>query len=82
MADWMTQKRFQAPKGTRDFPPDEMAIRRHIESAWRRAATRHGFDEVEGPMFEHLELYTVKSGDGIVSELFSFRRAGGEDDYA
>lgn len=78
----MTQKRFQAPKGTRDFPPDEMAIRRHIESAWRRAATRHGFDEVEGPMFEHLELYTVKSGDGIVSELFSFRRAGGEDDYA
>jgi len=27
-------------------------------------------------------LYTVKSGEGIVSELFSFRLAGGEDDYA
>ncbi len=78
----MTQHRFQAPKGTRDFPPDEMAIRRHVESAWRRAATRHGFDEIEGPMFEHLELYTVKSGEGIVSELFSFQRAGGDDHYA
>ena len=78
----MTQNRFQAPKGTRDFPPEEMAVRRHIETAWRSAATRHGFEEIEGPMFEHLELYTVKSGDGIVSELFSFRRAGGDDDYA
>ncbi|MFN9975532.1 MAG: ATP phosphoribosyltransferase regulatory subunit, partial [Phycisphaerae bacterium] len=27
-------------------------------------------------------LYTVKSGEGIVSELFSFRRDGGEKDYA
>lgn len=33
-------------------------------------------------MFEHLELYTAKSGEGIVNELFSFRRAGGENDYA
>jgi histidyl-tRNA synthetase len=33
-------------------------------------------------MFEHLDLYTVKSGDGIVSELFSFKRSGGDVDYA
>ena len=59
-----------------------MAVRRHIEGAWRDASVRHGFDEIEGPTFEHLELYTVKSGEGIVSELFSFRRAGGDDDYA
>jgi len=74
--------RFQAPKGTRDFYPGDMAIRRHVESAWRRASLAHGFDEVEGPTFEHLELYTAKSGPGIVNELFSFRRAGGENDYA
>ncbi len=77
-----TPRRFQAPKGTRDFFPEDMAVRRHIESAWRDASVRHGFDEIEGPTFEHLELYTVKSGEGIVSELFSFRRAGGDDDYA
>ena len=56
---------FQAPKGTRDFYPDAMAVRRHIEQAWRTAATSHGFDEIEGPTYEHLELYTVKSGDTL-----------------
>ncbi len=72
----------QAPKGTRDFYPRDMAIRRHIEGAWRHASIIHGFEEIDGPTFEHLSLYTVKSGEGIVNELFSFRRAGGEDDYA
>ncbi len=75
-------QKFQAPKGTRDFFPPEMAVRRHIEGAWRSASIDCGFDEIEGPTFEHLELYTVKSGEGIVSELFSFRRAGGDNDYA
>jgi histidyl-tRNA synthetase len=72
----------QGPKGTRDFYPDAMALRRHIESTWRKASVDCGFDEVEGPNFEHLSLYTAKSGPGIVNELFSFRRAGGDDDYA
>ena len=40
-------------------------------------STNHGFEEIDGPTFEHLSLYTTKSGDGIVSELFSFGdRAG------
>ncbi len=73
---------FQAPKGTRDFYPPQMAVRRHIDEVWRRASIDCGFEEIDGPTFEHLDLYTVKSGEGIVSELFSFRRAGGEDDYA
>ena len=72
----------QGPKGTRDFYPDLMAVRRHVESAWRRASVDCGFDEIEGPTYEHLSLYTAKSGPGIVNELFSFRRAGGDDDYA
>ncbi|MEM7166758.1 MAG: histidine--tRNA ligase [Planctomycetota bacterium] len=74
--------KFQAPKGTRDFYPDEMAVRRYIEGAWRAVSIGHGFDEIEGPNFEHLEVYTAKSGPGIVSELFSFRRSGGDTDYA
>lgn len=74
--------KFQSPKGTRDFYPVEMAVRRRIEAAWRDASIAFGFDEIDGPTFEHLELYTAKSGEGIVNELFSFRRAGGSDDYA
>ena len=73
---------YQAPKGTRDFFPPELALLRCIESAWRNASINAGFEEIEGPTFEHLDLYTVKSGDGIVSELFSFKRAGGDVDYA
>ena len=74
--------KFQAPKGTRDFYPDAMAVRRYIEGVWRDVSIQHGFEEIEGPNFEHLELYTLKSGPGIVSELFSFRRSGGDTDYA
>lgn len=73
---------FQAPKGTRDFYPPDLAVRRYLESVWRGVSVNHGFDEIDGPTFEHLDLYKVKSGEGIVSELFSFRRAGGDTDYA
>ncbi|TVQ31903.1 MAG: histidine--tRNA ligase [Phycisphaeraceae bacterium] len=75
-------KPFQAPRGARDFYPEDMARRQYIFDAWRKTALRHGFDEIDGPTFEHLDLYTVKSGEGIVNELFSFRRAGGETDFA
>ena len=59
-----------------------MAIRRHIEGCWRNASIQFGFQEIDGPTYEHLDLYTVKSGPGIVSELFSFKRSGGETEYA
>ncbi len=72
----------QGPRGTRDFYPLEMAKRRWIEQRWRKVATRFGFEEIDGPRFEHLDTYTVKSGEGIVSELFSFTRAGGETEFA
>ncbi|MBL8964766.1 MAG: ATP phosphoribosyltransferase regulatory subunit [Phycisphaeraceae bacterium] len=73
---------IQPPNGTRDLYPIEAARRRFITEAWRRVSICHGFEEIDGPTFEHLDLYTVKSGEGIVSELFSFRRAGGEKDFA
>ncbi len=82
LAAMASSKKFQGPRGTRDFYPADMAVRRYIESVWRTTSINHGFDEVEGPTFEHLELYTHKSGPGIVSELFSFKRAGGETEYA
>lgn len=76
------QHSFQAPTGTRDFYPAELARLRYIQDAWRRTSINHGFEEIDGPTFEHLDLYTVKSGEGIVSELFSFERFGGEKKFA
>ncbi|MEM6506341.1 MAG: histidine--tRNA ligase [Planctomycetota bacterium] len=71
--------KLQPPRGTRDFYPDAMARRRYLHDAWRRVSERHGFDEVDGPIFESLDLYRVKSGDGIVSELFHFKDRGDRD---
>jgi len=68
--------KIQAPKGTRDFYPPQMATRNYILDAWRRVSVRHGFDQVDGPTFESLDLYKIKSGEGIVSELFHFEDRG------
>lgn len=65
-----SSRQFQAPKGTRDFYPADLALRRHIENIWRQTSINHGFDEIDGPTFEHLDLYTHKSGPAIASELF------------
>jgi histidyl-tRNA synthetase len=78
----MAKQTFQAPNGTRDFYPAELLRRRYVEKLWRDTSIRHGFAEIDGPTFEHLDLYTVKSGEGIVSELFSFTRDGGEKTFA
>jgi histidyl-tRNA synthetase len=68
---------LQAPRGTRDFYPDLMVRRQWLFDLWRRTSLRHGFEEYDGPVFEHLDLYTLKSGEGIVSELFNFEDRGG-----
>ncbi len=70
---------FQAPKGTRDFYPEDMAVRNWIMDAWRRVSLRNGFGEYDGPIFELLDLYRAKSGEGIVSELFHFEDRGGRE---
>jgi histidyl-tRNA synthetase len=62
--------------GFRDFYPAELAFRNHIFDAWRRVAGRYGFEEFDGPPLEPLELYTAKSGDEIVRQLYNFRDKG------
>ncbi|MEN0020112.1 MAG: ATP phosphoribosyltransferase regulatory subunit [Planctomycetota bacterium] len=63
-------RQLQRPKGTRDVYPEDMLRHRYIAQAWRDTAIRHGFDEIDGPTFEDSELYAVKSGEGILGELF------------
>jgi histidyl-tRNA synthetase len=63
--------------GFRDFYPDDLAERTHIMDAWRRVARRAAFEEYDGPPLEPLELYTRKSGDEIVGQLYSFEDKGG-----
>lgn len=62
--------RIQAPKGTRDLYPEDALKRRYLEQCWRDASIRCGFEEIHGPTFETTDLYAVKSGEGILGELF------------
>lgn len=58
--------------GFRDFYPEEFAERSHIFETWRRIVRRYAFVEYDGPPLEPLDLYTQKSGDEIVTQLYNF----------
>jgi histidyl-tRNA synthetase len=67
---------IQRPRGTRDFGPQEMAERRRAEQAMREVCLRAGFGEVVTPTFEHSELFTLRSGQAVVDEMYVFRDKG------
>src|SRR6266550_4632262 len=62
--------------GFRDFYPEQLATRNYLMSVWRDVARRYGFVEYDGPPLESLELYTKKSGDEIVGQLYNFTDKG------
>lgn len=62
--------------GFRDFYPEQLATRNYLTSVWRDVARRYGFVEYDGPPLEPLELYTRKSGDEIVGQLYAFTDKG------
>ncbi len=70
---------FRRVKGTRDFYPDQMRLRNYICDAWRKVSLRSGFEEYDAPIFEYLDLFTIKSGEEIAEQLFSLTDRGGRD---
>jgi len=71
--------KIQPVKGTRDFYPQEMAVRNWIVDGWKKVSLRNGFAEYDGPIFEYLKMFQIKSGDEIVEQLFSLTDRGGRD---
>jgi len=67
---------IQRPRGTRDFGPKDMRDRRQVEMAMRTVCALAGFGEVVTPTFEHSELFTMRSGQTIVDEMYAFRDKG------
>jgi len=66
-------------RGTRDFYPPDMARRNWIVDGWKKVSIRNGFEEYDGPIFEYLKMFQIKSGDEIVEQLFSLKDRGGRD---
>src|SRR5712671_3093134 len=70
--------------GFRDFYPEPLPhkdvwsadARQYIFDTWRSVARRYGFREYDGPPLEPLELFTVKSGEEIVGQLYNFTDKG------
>ncbi len=70
--------------GFRDFYPEPVPhadlwsadARQYIFDKWRSVARLYGFREYDGPPLEPLELFTTKSGEEIVAQLYNFQDKG------
>ncbi|HTL16795.1 MAG TPA: histidine--tRNA ligase [Patescibacteria group bacterium] len=70
--------------GFRDFYPEPLPqpdlwsadARQYVFERWRSVAQRYGFREYDGPPLEPLELFTLKSGEEIVGQLYNFSDKG------
>ena len=70
--------------GFRDFYPEPLPhtdvwscdARQYIFEKWRTTARRYGFREYDGPPLEPLDLFTTKSGEEIVGQLYNFKDKG------
>ena len=72
-------KVIQSIKGTRDFYPEEMAVRTWLYDRVRRVSEQFGYQEYDAPFLETLELYAAKSGEELVKEQsFVFPDRGGD----
>jgi histidyl-tRNA synthetase len=66
-------------KGTRDFYPEDMALRNWLYGHIRAVSTGFGYQEYDGPFLEKLDLYAAKSGEELVREQsFVFPDRSGE----
>src|SRR5579859_1294110 len=73
--------------GFRDFYPEPLPhsdvwsadARQYLFEKWRTVARRYLFREYDGPPLEALELFTTKSGQEIVGQLYNFKDKGERD---
>ncbi|MEM3712652.1 MAG: histidine--tRNA ligase [Thermoproteota archaeon] len=66
-------------RGMRNILPKEKAKINRIESEIRRLFKVYGFQEVETPTIEPLELFELKSGEEIRHRMYRFTDLGGRD---
>ena len=62
--------KYQSPKGTRDFTPEEMILREFVMSRIKKVFESYGFDSIETSVFEDLEVLNAKSGEEVSKQIF------------
>jgi len=71
--------KIQTVKGTREFYPEDMALRNFIYEKVRAASQSFGYQEWDAPFIETIDLYAAKSGEELVKkQSFVFEDRGGD----
>ena len=71
---------IKSVKGTRDFYPEQMAVRNWLYQTVREVSESFGYQEWEAPLLETLDLYAAKSGEELVKEQsYVFEDRGGDE---
>lgn len=70
---------FSAPRGMRDFYPEDMLVRNRIFDAWRQSAVLHGFVPYDACVVETLDLLKRKAGEEIVDQIYTFLDKSGRE---
>ncbi|MEG2063330.1 MAG: histidine--tRNA ligase [Kiritimatiellia bacterium] len=73
----MSENTFEAPRGMRDFYPEDMVWRNRIFDAWRAAAEQFGFQPYDACVVESLELLQRKSGEEVSEQIYAFEDKSG-----
>ncbi|GAB2272309.1 hypothetical protein Dimus_007129 [Dionaea muscipula] len=64
------------PRGTRDFPPEEMRLRNWLFQNFKEVSQLFGFEEVDFPVLESEALFIRKAGEEIRDQLYCFEDRG------
>jgi histidyl-tRNA synthetase len=64
------------PRGTRDFPPEDMRLRTWLFDHFRAVARAFAFEEYDAPVLESEALYVRKAGEEITEQLYNFQDKG------
>lgn len=67
----------QPYKGTRDFFPEDMRFREAMFAVMHRVVRQYGFDQIDAPIIEPVDLYLAKTSEEIVGQqIYSFKDRG------
>lgn len=71
--------KIQPVKGTREFYPEQMALRNYMYEKVRAASRMFGYQEWDAPFIESIDLYAAKSGEELVKkQSFTFTDRSGD----
>jgi histidyl-tRNA synthetase len=68
--------KFGRPRGTKDFLPNDMRVRRFIIDRIRKVFEQHGFEEMDTPALEFWEVLSAKGGEDVERQIYKFQDKG------